>query len=71
MKANNFVGPYQMMEQSGLASPEKVKVEHLADRLRIEITAAGTVSATPSNYSRLFTLQDPLHQLFKCNTLKA
>ena len=36
-----------MMEQYGVASAEEVKVENLADRLRIEITAAGTVCATP------------------------
>ena len=36
-----------MMEQYGVASAEEVKVENLADHLRIEITAAGTVCATP------------------------
>ena len=36
-----------MMEPSGVASAEEAKVENLADHLRIEITAAGTVCATP------------------------
>jgi hypothetical protein len=49
MKADDFLGQYQMMEQYGVASAEEVKVENLADHLRIEITAAGTVCATPSN----------------------
>ena len=47
MKADDFLSQYQMMEQYGVASAEEVKVENLADRLRIEITAAGTVCATP------------------------
>ena len=47
MKADDFLGQYQMMEQYGVASAEEVKVENLADHLRIEITAAGTVRATP------------------------
>ena len=47
MKADDFLGQYQMMEQYGVASAEEVKVENLADHLRIEITAAGTVCATP------------------------
>ena len=47
MKANDFLGQYQMMEQYGVTSAEEVKVENLADHLRIEITAAGTVCATP------------------------
>jgi len=47
MKADDFLGQYQMMEQYGGASAEEVKVENLADHLRIEITAAGTVCATP------------------------
>lgn len=36
-----------MMEHYGVASAEEVLVESLADRLRIEMTAAGTVCATP------------------------
>ena len=36
-----------MMEHYGLASAEEVMVDNLADRLRIEMTAAGTVCATP------------------------
>ena len=36
-----------MMEPYGVASAEEVKVENLADHLRIEITAAATVCATP------------------------
>jgi hypothetical protein len=47
MKADDFLGQYQTTEQYGVASTEKAKVENLADRLRIEITAAGTVCATP------------------------
>jgi hypothetical protein len=47
MKADDFLSQYQMMEQYGVASAEEVKVENLADHLRIEITAAGTVCATP------------------------
>jgi len=47
MKADDFLSQYQMMEQYQVASAEEVKVENLADRLRIEITAAGTVCATP------------------------
>jgi hypothetical protein len=47
MKADDFLGQYQMMEQYEVASAEEVKVENLADHLRIEITAAGTVWATP------------------------
>jgi hypothetical protein len=43
MKANDFVGQYQMIEQYRVASAEEVKVENLANRFRIEITAAGTV----------------------------
>ena len=64
MKADDFLGQYQMMEQYGVASAEEVKVENLADRLKIEITAAGPVCATPSNDSSL-TFQVPLHQVFK------
>ena len=47
MKADDFLSQYQMMEQFGVAWAEEVKVENLADRLRIEIIAAGTVCATP------------------------
>ena len=36
-----------MMEHYGVASAEEVMVDNLADRLRIEMTAAGTVCATP------------------------
>jgi SAM-dependent methyltransferase len=36
-----------MMEHYGVASAEEVTVDNLADRLRIEMTAAGTVCATP------------------------
>ena len=60
-----------MMEQYGVASAEEVKVENLADHLRIEITAAGTACATPSNDSSLVTFQAPLHQVFKGNPVKA
>jgi hypothetical protein len=70
VKANDFLGQYQMMEQYGVAWAEEVKVENLADRLRIEITAAGTVCATPSNDSSLVTFQAPLHQVFKGNPVK-
>ena len=65
MKADDFLGRYQTMEQSGVTSTEKVQVENLADRLRIEITAAGMVCATQSNDSSLSTLQAPLHKAFK------
>ena len=36
-----------MMEHYGVASREEVMVDNLADRLRVEMTAAGTVCATP------------------------
>src|SRR5262249_2856514 len=36
-----------VMERYGVASPEEVMVDNLADRLRIGMTAAGTVCATP------------------------
>ena len=36
-----------MMEHYGVASAEEVMVDNLADRLRMEMTAAGTVCATP------------------------
>lgn len=36
-----------MMEHYGVASAEEVMVDDLADRLRIEMIAAGTVCATP------------------------
>ena len=36
-----------MMEHYGVASVEEVMVDNLADRLRMEMTAAGTVCATP------------------------
>jgi SAM-dependent methyltransferase len=36
-----------MMEHYGVASGEEVMVDNLADRLRIEMTAAGTVCAAP------------------------
>jgi SAM-dependent methyltransferase len=36
-----------MMELYGVASAEEVMVDNLADRLRVEMTAAGTVCATP------------------------
>lgn len=36
-----------MMEQYGIATAEEVMVDNLADRLRTEMTAAGTVCATP------------------------
>jgi SAM-dependent methyltransferase len=36
-----------MMEHYGVASAQEVMVDNLADRLRIEMTAAGTVCATP------------------------
>jgi SAM-dependent methyltransferase len=36
-----------MMEHYGVASAEQVMVDTLADRLRIEMTTAGTVCATP------------------------
>jgi hypothetical protein len=36
-----------MMEYYGVASEEEVMVDHLADRLRIEMTTAGTVCAAP------------------------
>jgi hypothetical protein len=36
-----------MMEHYGVASADEVLVDDLADRLRIEMTAAGTVCATP------------------------
>ena len=36
-----------MMEHYGVASAEEVMVDNLADRLRIEMTTAGTVCATP------------------------
>ena len=71
MKADDFLGQYQTMEQYRVASAEEVKVENLADRLRIEITAAGTVCATPSNDSSLVTFQAPIHQAFKGNLAKA
>jgi hypothetical protein len=48
VKAHDFLGQYQMMEQRGVASAEEVKAENLADHLRIEITARGTACATPS-----------------------
>jgi hypothetical protein len=47
MKADDFLGQYQIMEPCGVASAEEVEVENLADHLRIEITAAGTLCATP------------------------
>jgi hypothetical protein len=47
VKAHDFLGQYQMMEQHGVASAEEVNAENLADHLRIEITAAGTMCATP------------------------
>jgi hypothetical protein len=55
MKADDFLGQYQMTEQYGVASAEEVKVENLVDRLKIEITAAGTVCATPSNDPKLLS----------------
>jgi hypothetical protein len=36
-----------MMEHYGVASAEEVMVDDLADRLRMEMTAAGAVCATP------------------------
>jgi len=36
-----------MMEHYGVASAEEVMVDNLADRLRVEMTATGTVCATP------------------------
>jgi ubiquinone/menaquinone biosynthesis C-methylase UbiE len=36
-----------MMEHYGVASAEEVMVDNLADRLRIQMTAAGTICATP------------------------
>jgi hypothetical protein len=36
-----------MMEYHGVASAEEVMVDNLADRLRIEMTTAGAVSAAP------------------------
>jgi SAM-dependent methyltransferase len=36
-----------MMEHYGVASAEEVMVDNLADRLRVEMTAVGTVCATP------------------------
>ena len=36
-----------MMERYGVASAEEVMVDNLADRLRADMTAAGTVCATP------------------------
>ncbi len=36
-----------MMEHYGVASAEEVMVDNLADRLRVEMTAAGTVCAAP------------------------
>jgi hypothetical protein len=48
VKAHDFLGQHQMMEQHGVASAEEVKAENLADHLGIEITARGTVCATPS-----------------------
>ena len=36
-----------MMEYYGVASAEEVMVDNLADRLRIEMTTAGAVSAAP------------------------
>jgi hypothetical protein len=39
MKAGDFLGPYQMMEQYRVASAEEVKVENLADRSNARLPA--------------------------------
>jgi hypothetical protein len=36
-----------MMEHYGIVSAEEVMVDNLAERLKMEMTAAGTVCATP------------------------
>jgi hypothetical protein len=45
--AETVRGLLPMMEYYGVASAEEVMVDNLADRLRIEMTTAGAVSAAP------------------------